>query len=646
MTIATSPVRSYDYTALSPDVAESVQSHAAEIHQLAQTTVEATIEIGKHLIAVKDQLEHGQFGTWLDQEFHWSHRTANRMMNVARKFANLANLDTIAPSALALLAEPGTPDDVVEALVERAQTGEEVTYTDAQKAVWATKEPHPDLLDTIRVFLAANTPPAGKITVTWLKRCGAYAQDLAPALAWMSAQGELDDRGDHYTLTPPPAVEVSAPELTDTQRTAASILELFAPGQRIHYKDLVKAANMEQTRYVKAINFLLGDRSLKQTGDGYYLRPDAPAVQPDTPAPAKDPDRVVAVMNGQEITAQAVAELQAKFDRAAITLAGETDDGAWHRAIGVARKLVVAGLWDGQRHIEFDAYALHDRLYGVSKVAPADLVEGEDYWFVDDAALTKITGDSSQLTQPAPEISADPPTLQKPSPSDAAPAIHAALLAALASGPKNMAALVAAGIAPPDIRSAVGPLMRAGRIHLDGDNQYTLTPETPPEPAVAPPTALFDVFMAIKRGTHDLASIARKTKHNPADVRAAADELTKRSDLVEVVDGVWQVAPAKQLPADPPKDQGSQDAAYAVFPRSKFEAALLDIEAATARACQVNGVSTWYALGPESLQATRDLIERAVNACTALTIHLSVIDGKLATMITTGQPYEEEEFND
>jgi len=75
-------------------------------------------------------------------------------------------------------------------------------------------------------------------------------------------------------------------------------------------------------------------------------------------------------------------ELHATFNHDAITLIGRTDDGAWHRAIEIARKLVATNIWNGGDRIEFDAYALHDRLFGVNRVEPSDLVHGDDYQFV------------------------------------------------------------------------------------------------------------------------------------------------------------------------------------------------------------------------------------------------------------------------
>lgn len=75
----------------------------------------------------------------------------------------------------------------------------------------------------------------------------------------------------------------------------------------------------------------------------------------------------------------AIRELSARFDLMAITLIGSAHNGAWHRAIDVARRLVDAGVWNGVDPIEFDAYDLHNRLFGIARVHPHDLVPGADY---------------------------------------------------------------------------------------------------------------------------------------------------------------------------------------------------------------------------------------------------------------------------
>jgi len=79
-------------------------------------------------------------------------------------------------------------------------------------------------------------------------------------------------------------------------------------------------------------------------------------------------------------TNQAVAkELQARFDANAVKLDGALHNGAWHRALEVARRLVAAGVWNGVDPIRFDAYDLHNRLFGVARERPHELVPGVDY---------------------------------------------------------------------------------------------------------------------------------------------------------------------------------------------------------------------------------------------------------------------------
>ena len=72
------------------------------------------------------------------------------------------------------------------------------------------------------------------------------------------------------------------------------------------------------------------------------------------------------------------AELAVTFNRDAITLQGRTDNGAWDRAIDVARALCAAGAWDGEALIFFNAYHLHNKLFGANPVDVSGLY-GSDY---------------------------------------------------------------------------------------------------------------------------------------------------------------------------------------------------------------------------------------------------------------------------
>lgn len=114
---------------------------------------------------------------------------------------------------------------------------------------------------------------------------------------------------------------------------------------------------------------------------------------PSTPDTARE-EALRRAEAGERITHQKAkkivqAELNAKFERNAIVILGRTDDGAEHRAIEVARRLVAAGIWNGTDRIEFDAYALHDRLFGPEALDPQQLVFGRDIFHTDPAVRLK-----------------------------------------------------------------------------------------------------------------------------------------------------------------------------------------------------------------------------------------------------------------
>jgi phage N-6-adenine-methyltransferase len=114
-----------------------VQQRTGEIKTLMQRTAQDLVEIGQKLIEVKARLGHGLFGAWLQAEFEWGERTAQRYMSVAQAFKSdtvsvLANAEA---KALYLLAAPSTPESVREEAVQRAETGERLTYSAAREMV-------------------------------------------------------------------------------------------------------------------------------------------------------------------------------------------------------------------------------------------------------------------------------------------------------------------------------------------------------------------------------------------------------------------------------------------------------------------------------------------------------------------------------
>ncbi|GIV73560.1 DUF3102 domain-containing protein [Caldilinea sp.] len=110
----------WDYSQLGQD-AEEVICHAIGIKRNERKASEAIIEAGRHLLAVKARLSHGQWLDWLAVEFGMSDRTAQRMMAVAERFGGKSdNLSNLSASVLYLLAADSTPEEAREAVLEAA----------------------------------------------------------------------------------------------------------------------------------------------------------------------------------------------------------------------------------------------------------------------------------------------------------------------------------------------------------------------------------------------------------------------------------------------------------------------------------------------------------------------------------------------
>lgn len=123
----------FDYADLEPnDRARAIEA-AAKIRVFAHRTVESVMLIGQQLTYVKEMLPHGAWQPWLETEFGWGVRQAQRMMNVYWEFGfkktdTVSLLEPIDLKALYLLAAPSTPQEVRDEAVEKAATGERVTH--------------------------------------------------------------------------------------------------------------------------------------------------------------------------------------------------------------------------------------------------------------------------------------------------------------------------------------------------------------------------------------------------------------------------------------------------------------------------------------------------------------------------------------
>lgn len=131
----------FDYQALDVDSRILVQESAQTIKVHLRRAAKDIWKIGQQLVHVRLCLQYGQFVTWLQAEFAWTPRTAYNFINVYetfRDFENFSEID-VAASALYLLAAPSTSQDVRDAFLKQALSGEKITHKNVQKAIKASK---------------------------------------------------------------------------------------------------------------------------------------------------------------------------------------------------------------------------------------------------------------------------------------------------------------------------------------------------------------------------------------------------------------------------------------------------------------------------------------------------------------------------
>src|SRR5215831_13644780 len=108
----------------SPELAE----HADRIRALGRQTFDGVIEIGERLVRCRELLKtQGAWLAWLEAEFGWSRRTADRFIDLFRAKDKVGNLRTlgIGISGLYLLAKASP--EVVEDIERRAKAGHRVS---------------------------------------------------------------------------------------------------------------------------------------------------------------------------------------------------------------------------------------------------------------------------------------------------------------------------------------------------------------------------------------------------------------------------------------------------------------------------------------------------------------------------------------
>jgi hypothetical protein len=145
---------------------------AEAIRVLGKRAVRDIIEIGARLTMVKEgdsdrgikPIGHGNWLPWLDREFGWNIKTAERFISVygmsKTKIDNLSNLE-IGVSALYMLAAPSTPAEVQAVVIEKVERGEHLTTKQIKEMIAdVTKKQKEEMTDKLKAQRDADLEKA------------------------------------------------------------------------------------------------------------------------------------------------------------------------------------------------------------------------------------------------------------------------------------------------------------------------------------------------------------------------------------------------------------------------------------------------------------------------------------------------------
>lgn len=131
--------RSFDYNLLEASKRLHIQTMAEDIRIRMKRTAEDIIAIGRDLIEVKSELDHGLFQKWLQAEFEMSDSTATKFMQVATRFADVlpksVKMTNLPATVLYSLAAPSTPDEVVQQVLSGEIPANAEAIRDAKEAI-------------------------------------------------------------------------------------------------------------------------------------------------------------------------------------------------------------------------------------------------------------------------------------------------------------------------------------------------------------------------------------------------------------------------------------------------------------------------------------------------------------------------------
>ena len=221
----------------------------AEIKILSQQTAANIIEIGKRLNAAKVQVEHGEWGAWLESNFEFTERTAQRFMKAANEFSKTTALSDLSPTKIFALLDVPAADR--EAFIAQPHDvgGEQKTVDEMTSR---------ELAQAIKALKDAERDKAAKDSE--IQRQAQKLQKLESDLEQsMVAQKMLADLKKPETITVEKKIEVKPPDYEkmkfrlDTLENENKLLKLQA--------DTRTEDERRKDRQIKAENFVWKIRS-------------------------------------------------------------------------------------------------------------------------------------------------------------------------------------------------------------------------------------------------------------------------------------------------------------------------------------------------------------------------------------------------
>jgi hypothetical protein len=136
----TSAPGGFDYASLPRDVATVAREAAQRITANQKRHLALVVAVGRDLLAMKEQIDHGQWLPWLQHECLLETRTAQNYMAAAERFGDKCETVSYLPlSTVYKLARPNA-DAVREAVSARIAGGENPSARQVERELWVAQQ--------------------------------------------------------------------------------------------------------------------------------------------------------------------------------------------------------------------------------------------------------------------------------------------------------------------------------------------------------------------------------------------------------------------------------------------------------------------------------------------------------------------------